>query len=219
MRREFGLRADKGSTIMIVETERLMIRKFNSDDLNKLYSIMNKIEVMYAWEKAFSKNETEEWINRQLKRYDEDGYGYFAVILKETKELIGQVGLMKSEIKNKKVVEIGYIFDNNYWKKGYCIESINECINYAFETLNIQELYATIRPENKSSIKIIEKIEKIGMRKIDSYIKRYDNKEIEHYVYKLENNIQMTEHEILKEEKRQKEALCHDRLTKKHCWN
>jgi RimJ/RimL family protein N-acetyltransferase len=170
---------------MIFETERLIIREFVTEDLNRLFEIMNKIEVMYAWEKPFSKKETEEWIFCQLKRYEKDGYGYFAVITKETNKIIGQTGLMKNKIEDKEAIEIGYIFDNNYWQKGYCIESVRGCIKYAFETLKIKELYGTIRPENISSIKIIEKL---GMKKIGTFIKTYENKEMEHYIYKLENN-------------------------------
>jgi RimJ/RimL family protein N-acetyltransferase len=145
----------------------------------------NKIEVMYAWGKPFSEEETEEWIYRQLKRYEKDGYGYFAVILKATNQLIGQTGLMKNKIENKEITEIGYIFDNNYWKKGYCIESVKGCIKYAFETLKIKELYGTIRPGNISSIKIIEKV---GMEKIGNFIKIYENKKMEHNIYRLKNN-------------------------------
>jgi RimJ/RimL family protein N-acetyltransferase len=179
---------------MVFETERLIIRKFVTEDLNRLFEIMNKIEVMYAWEKPFSKKETEEWIYRQIKRYEKDGYGYFAVILKETNEIIGQTGLMKNkikdkeikdkEIKDKEIIEIGYIFDNNYWKKGYCIESVRGCITYAFEALKLKKLYGTIRPENAPSIKIAEKLE---MEKIGNFIKIYENKEMEHYIYRLKN--------------------------------
>jgi RimJ/RimL family protein N-acetyltransferase len=130
---------------------------------------------MYAWEKPFSKKETEEWICRQLKRYKKDGYGYFAVIIKETNTIIGQTGLMKNKIGDKEIIEIGYIFDNNYWKKGYCIESVRACIKYAFETLKVKEIYGTIRPKNVSSIKILEKS---GMEKTGNFVKIYDNKEM-----------------------------------------
>lgn len=68
----------------------------------------------------FYQNDTRKWLNRQLTRYRKDGFGYFAVILKQAGMLIGQVGLLKSEIEGKEVVELGYIFDNGYWHQGYC---------------------------------------------------------------------------------------------------
>jgi RimJ/RimL family protein N-acetyltransferase len=168
-------------TLVVFETERLKIRKFVSGDLSALHVIMGKEEVMYAWEHGFTKKETKKWLGEQLKRYRKDGYGYFAVTLKETNILIGQAGLLKSEIDGKEIVELGYIFDNSYWKQGYCIESVNACIRYAFDDLKLKELYCSIRPENTDSIRIVEKT---GMEKTGEYIKIYKDKEMRHLLYR-----------------------------------
>ena len=137
---------------------------------------------MYAWEHGFSRNETRKWLNRQLTRYKKDGYGYYAVLPKETDTLIGQVGALKTEIDGKEVVELGYIFDNLYWKQGYCMEAVKACIRFASDKLKIKELYATIRPENRDSIRIAEKL---GMLKVGEQIKIYREKEMLHWVYRL----------------------------------
>ena len=52
--------------------------------MDALLAIMGKPEVMYAWEHGFAKKDVRKWINRQLTRYRKDGFGYFAVILKES---------------------------------------------------------------------------------------------------------------------------------------
>jgi RimJ/RimL family protein N-acetyltransferase len=118
-------------SLVVMETERLTIRKFISDDLPALHAIMEKPEVMYAWEHGFTRSEARKWLNRQLTRYRKDGYGYFAVILKETGELAGQAGLMKNEIGGSEVVELGYIFDDRFWKQGYGLEAAKACVEYA----------------------------------------------------------------------------------------
>jgi RimJ/RimL family protein N-acetyltransferase len=169
-------------TLVVFETGRLTVRKFIPDDLPALFGIMGKEEVMYAWEQGFSKNEMRKWLNRQLTRYKKDGYGYYAVLLKGKDTLIGQAGLLKSEIDGKEVIELGYIFDNLYWKQGYCTEAIKACIRFASDKLKIKELYATIRPENKDSIRIAEKM---GMVKVGEQIKIYREKEMLHWVYRL----------------------------------
>jgi len=71
-------------TLIIAETERLKIRRLNRSDMDALFAIMKKPEVMYAWEHGFSRGETRKWLNRQLTLYHKDGYGYFAVISKES---------------------------------------------------------------------------------------------------------------------------------------
>lgn len=98
----------------IQETERLVIRKLANDDFDTLLTIMGKLEVMYAWEHGFSEDDVQDWIERQLVRYAKDGIGYFAVLQKESGQLIGQTGLMKTTMNGNEVVEIGYIFDNTY---------------------------------------------------------------------------------------------------------
>jgi RimJ/RimL family protein N-acetyltransferase len=144
--------------------------------------MMKKEEVMYAWEHGFTKKETRQWLNKQLTRYRNNGCGYFAITLKETGTLIGQVGLFKTEINGNKVVELGYIFDNLYWKQGYCIESVKACLRFASDTLKLKKLYCSIRPKNTDSIRIAEKI---GMKKTGEYTKIYRDKEMLHFVYVL----------------------------------
>lgn len=75
------------------------------------------------------------WINRQLTRYRKDGFGYFAVILKENGTLIGQAGLMRSTINGNEAVELGYILDNEYWHNGYGTEAARACLEYALGEL------------------------------------------------------------------------------------
>lgn len=169
-------------TLTVAETERLIIRKFTRDDIEALYCFMKKSEVMYAWEHGFSKNETRRWINQQISRYEKDGYGYYALMLKVTKTVIGQIGLLKSNVNNKEVTELGYILDNKYWHNGYATEGAKACIDLAFDTFGLSELYCTIRPENKPSVKLAEKL---GFKKIGEYTKKYNYKEMLHNIYTL----------------------------------
>jgi RimJ/RimL family protein N-acetyltransferase len=115
-----------------------------------------------------------------LTRYKKDGYGYFVVILKETGKLIGQVGLMKSEINGKEVIELGYIFDDLYWKQGYCMEATKACIEFAFDKLELEHLYCSVRPNNISSIRIAEKL---GMKEVGEHIVSYWDMEMPHIIY------------------------------------
>jgi RimJ/RimL family protein N-acetyltransferase len=171
-------------TLLVTETERLKIRRFYRADLDSLWVIMKKPEVMYAWESGFKKSETRKWLNHQFTRYHKDGYGYFAVTLKESGKLIGQAGLMKSEVNGETVVEIGYIFDDAVWGQGYAVEASRACVGLAFNQFGFNELYASIRPENTASVMLAEKL---GMRKIGEYIKTYQDKEMLHDIYMLKN--------------------------------
>lgn len=69
----------------MIESKRLYIRKMNHNDFEEISKILQDIEVMYAWEHVFSDEEVLEWIDRNIQRYDNDGYGYFIAIDKEKK--------------------------------------------------------------------------------------------------------------------------------------
>ncbi|MDR0839083.1 MAG: GNAT family N-acetyltransferase [Oscillospiraceae bacterium] len=167
-----------------LETERLILRRFDDSDFGALFAIMKKPEVMYAWEAGFHKHEAQKWLKNQYARYQKDGYGYFAVTLKGTGELIGQAGLMKSEVNDEKVTEIGYIFDNKYWGKGYALEAARACVELAFGEYGLDKLYATIRPGNAASVRLAEKL---GMSKAGEYVKTYKDKEMLHAIYAMCN--------------------------------
>ncbi len=79
---------------IITETERLIIREMVPSDLDALCGILCDEEVMCAaYENAFSIEEAQNWMNRHFRRYEEYGFGLWAVVLKETNEMIGQCGL------------------------------------------------------------------------------------------------------------------------------
>ena len=77
---------------MLLETERLSLREMTQADYPSLCRILQDEQVMYAYEGAFSDAEIQEWLDRQISRYQKWQFGLWAVILKETGELIGQCG-------------------------------------------------------------------------------------------------------------------------------
>ncbi len=167
---------------MLAETERLIIRQLERSDLSALYAIMSKIEVMYAWEYAFNEQMVSEWIDRQIQRYERDGFGYSAVVLKENGVLIGQVGLLRQTMDGKEVIGLGYIFDSNYWHKGYALESARAFAALAFGRFGVRDLHADIRPHNQSSINVAQRL---GMKQAGEFVKVVDGKDMPHLVFTL----------------------------------
>lgn len=136
---------------MILETERLYLREICQADIESLCKILQDEETMYAYEGAFSDQEVQEWLDRQIARYRKWNFGLWAVILKETDEMIGQCGLTMQPWKDNEVLEIGYLFKRAYWHKGYAFESAKACKKYAFEILNAREVCSIIRDTNIAS--------------------------------------------------------------------
>lgn len=163
---------------MIFETERLYLRELNQSDFNSLCKILQDDETMYAYEGAFSDQEVQEWLDRQLSRYRQYGFGLWAVVLKETGEVIGQCGLTMQPWKNEELLEIGYLFQRQFWHNGYATEAASACKKYAFEVLKADEVCSIIRDTNLPSQKVAERN---GMTKADAWTKHYRGVDMPHF--------------------------------------
>lgn len=164
----------------IITTDRLYLRKLNRNDFCDLCDMLMDETVMYAYEHAFDKEEAEEWLERQLKRYEEDGFGLWAAILKESGEFAGQVGITMQECDGERVPEIGYLLKKQYWHKGYASEAAEGCKNYAFDILGVDRIYSIIRDTNLASQAVARRN---GMRPVKTIIKHYYNMDMPHLVF------------------------------------
>ena len=165
---------------MILETERLYLREMNQSDFASLCRILKDDETMYAYEGAFSDDEVREWLDRQIARYQKWGFGLWAVILKDTNEMIGQCGLTMQNWKDEEVLEIGYLFERAHWHKGYASEAAKACKKYAFETLNASEVCSIIRDTNIASQNVAIRN---GMTVKDKWTKHYRGMDMPHHRY------------------------------------
>ena len=166
----------------IPETERLVIREIVYEDFDNLSEMVKDLEVMYAWEHSFSDEEVKEWIDNNIKSYREDGTGYFTIIEKKSGRFAGQIGLHYSMVQDKRILEIGYIVMKEFWNKGYAYEGAMVFIEQTFDKTEEKEIYALIRPENYRSSGLAEKL---GFKKISSFIKKYKEKDMIHDIYIL----------------------------------
>ena len=136
------------SKIIIEETERLILRRYQKEDLQDLYEYLSDKEVVeYEPYKPLTLNETKENLEWRIGT-DE----MIAVELKNSHKMIGNVYMGKREFE---ALEIGYVFNRNYWGHGYAAESCKALIQRAFSN-GIHRIYAECDPCNKNSWKLLE---------------------------------------------------------------
>ncbi len=169
---------------MIIETERLILRKMDNGDYSALCKILQDEDVMYAYEHAFSDDEVDEWLKKQLVRYETDGIGLWAVVLKENGEVIGQCGLTKQLWWGENVVEVGYLFRKDFWHKGYATEAAVACKDYAFNRLGEKRVYSIIRDLNLPSRRVALRN---GMKVCGVQVKHYYGIDMPHLIYCVSN--------------------------------
>lgn len=167
---------------MIIETERLYLRELQLSDLDSLSKILQDDQTMYAYEGAFSDQEVQGWLDKQIGNYRRDGFGLWAVVLKQTNQMIGQCGLTWQDFAGRQVLEIGYLFQRAFWHHGYASEAAIACRKYAFEQLKAEEVFSIIRDTNLASQKVAERN---GMTRCGEFVKHYRGVQMPHYVYSI----------------------------------
>ena len=172
---------DVGAKI-ILETDRLILREMSQADFPDLCKILQDEEVMYAYEHAFSDAEVQEWLDRQLQRYREYGFGLWAVILKETGKMIGQCGLTMQDSGSGSVLEVGYLFQKAIWHHGYATEAAVACKDYAFTVLKAAEVYSIIRDSNLPSQAVAKRN---GMTAHGTLVKHYHGMDMPHLLFSV----------------------------------
>ncbi len=167
---------------MVLETKRLTLREMNQADFSSLCKIMQDEEVMYAYEGAFSDEEVQNWLDKQLANYRKYGFGLWSVVLKETGQMIGQCGLTMQNYKEGQILEIGYLFHKEFWHQGFASEAAIACKEYAFDKLSADAVYSIIRDTNVSSQNVAKRN---GMTCVDTFIKHYRGVDMPHSLFSI----------------------------------
>lgn len=148
---------------MLLETERLILRALTLNDVNDLFKIFSDPEAMQFYPKAFDRQMTQIWIERNIHRYTQHGFGLWALLLKENRDLIGDCGLVLQEVDGVEEAEIGYHVRRDLWGRGLATEAAQACRDYGFSQLGFDKLISLINPANIASRRVAEKN---GMRLI-----------------------------------------------------
>ncbi len=155
---------------MILETERLVLWRLTLHDYDNLCRTLQDEQAMYAYEAAFTDAEVQQWLERQLQRYRDYGFGLWAVVQKETGVFVGQCGITVQPWKGEEVLEIGYLPERRYWHQSYATEAARICKGYAFQTLGVGEVCSIVRDNNIASQKVALRN---GMTVVDGWTKHY----------------------------------------------
>ena len=167
---------------VILQTQRMLLRTLEDTDFDNLCTILQDAETMAAYEHAFEDWEVRDWLKRQQQRYQEDGVGLWACIHAQTGAFLGQAGLTMQPCDGERVLEIGYLFQKQYWHHGYATEAAVACKQYAFAVLGADKVYSIIRTTNLPSQRVAVRN---GMQKEKQIQKFYYNMWMPHDVYSV----------------------------------
>jgi [ribosomal protein S5]-alanine N-acetyltransferase len=165
---------------MWIETQRLVLREFQQEDFRELAPILADPQVMkFSPTGVISIAQTQERIKGFITCYKAFGFGKWALILKESHQLIGYCGIAVDRIDKKDEKELGYRLDSRFWGQGLATEAAAAAIQCGFEQFKLLYILGIVERANTASVRVLEKI---GMR----YEKTTVFHELEMDVYRVD---------------------------------
>lgn len=143
----------------IIETDRLLLRPFCEQDTEKVFSGWESdpdVAKYMFWCSNNDINKTKEWMSLEMERISSDEWFRWAVVIKETNELIG-TGLIYFE-EEYNLFEVGYNLAKKYWGHGYTTEAMTAVVEWAKNTLGVKTLIGRYAKENPASGNVLEKL-------------------------------------------------------------
>ena len=146
------------------ESERLVIRDPSPADVPAMPGVFSDPEI-YAYTRTipypYTERDAVEAIERFARLRAEGAAHALFIDLKETGELIGSVGTLN--IKERESAEFGYAIGRAWWGRGYATEASAALLDYCFDELGFEEMYAHAMTRNPASVRVLQKL---GMRSL-----------------------------------------------------
>lgn len=149
-------------------TSRLIFRPVKAEDLVRLFAIngdpatnqFNPAGPLSDVHQAASV--LDEW----MSHWEKNGYGQWAIATRASADyVIGFGGIALRNYLDVERLNLGYRFDVSVWGKGYATELGRAALEYSFDELGMQDVFALVRPAHLASISVLEKI---GMQRVDA---------------------------------------------------
>ena len=142
-----------------VDTDRLLLRRFNVDDAPFILTLLNEPSFLrYIGDKKVRNLEDARQyiLNGPVASYERNGFGLYLVELRESYTPIGMCGFLKRE--ELPDPDIGFAFLPEFWSKGFAFEAAAAVLEDARERLNLQRILAITSLDNEASIKLLERL-------------------------------------------------------------
>lgn len=167
-----------------MKTERIGFSKWNDADLNLAKELWGEAEVtrFICATGKFTNKDIIDRLEKEVYNNKEFHIQYWPIFELLTGELIGCCGIRPFKTQTN-YYEIGFHLRKKYWGKGYALEAAKAVIDYSFEILGADKLYAGHHPENEASRKILTKL---GFKYLEK--KYYEPTGLYHPSYELIND-------------------------------
>lgn len=173
----------------MLETDRLVLRQWKESDYPYFINMGLDQIVMEYFPTLWTKDESLKFIYKVKGIIEKNGWGFWAVALKESGQFIGFIGLhsQPEQFEFSPCVEIGWRLAKEYWGNGYATEGSKAVLRYAFNELNLNKVVSFTTILNTRSEAIMKKIGMIKVKEFDHPRLPEGNYLTKHLLYEILN--------------------------------
>lgn len=143
----------------MIRTERLLLRRWRDEDRAPFAAMNADPAVREFFQGTIGREESDAWIDRIEAHWEEHGWGLWALELRESGTFIGHTGLWPADfLADPSPVEVGWRLAREHWGHGYATEAAREALRFGFEELALDEIVSFTVPQNKRSMRVMERI-------------------------------------------------------------
>ena len=140
-----------------IETPRLTLRAFRDDDVDPLFEIQGNHDAMRYTHAASSRQDCARRHRAYAALKSTLDFAPWTVVLRDEGRVIGWGGLSIDPFDPGWGIEVSYYFHPAYWGRGYATELVRATLQYGFDILALEAIGAFVRPENRASVRVLEK--------------------------------------------------------------
>ena len=141
---------------MELRTERLLLRRWRDADREPFARMNADPEVMRFYTAPYSREESDAFVDRAERQFDEHGYGLWAVEIPDEAPFIGYAGLWIHPY--FPTPEVGWRLDKPFWHKGYATDAARAAIADGFDRAGLTEIVSFTTPLNVPSVRVMERL-------------------------------------------------------------
>ncbi|TNF65355.1 MAG: N-acetyltransferase [Gammaproteobacteria bacterium] len=184
--------------MIIVETQRLILRTWQIDDISPMTKVNEDLKVMKYFPSIGNRDTTAWLIGRLEQHHNDHGFSLYPVILKQTNEMIGFVGLLTVGFQAHftPAVEIGWRLGSQCWGNGYAPEAAYAMLEFGFNKIGLEKIVSFTVKDNLNSRRVMEKIGMTYDYKNDFNHPKIDTKNplSKHVLYEIYKNDYLKQH-------------------------
>ena len=142
----------------ILETERLLLRRVDKNDVNEIFSMRSNAETMQYIPRplVINKEEAPTYIALLDSGIEKNEAINWAITFKGENKLLGIIGFYRTKFEDFRS-EIGYMLLSENHGKGIASEAVERALNYGFNEMNLHSIEAVIDPRNYASERVLQK--------------------------------------------------------------